>query len=592
MARRTCLLLFAAFAIPTAFQAQNDIPKTKFPPVRGLNEMVAAANNLEVEAGMRILSQGGNAVDAGVAATLTAAVTEQSRIGLGGEIPILIKMKGQPVVAISGVGVAPAMATPEFFANRPAQPWERPQRLQPIPAFGPQGALTPGLFDGLLLALEKYGKLSFAQVAAPAIEHAAGFPIGEEFAGFLRDLEGIHGLLPTSREFFYPNNTLVKAGEIMRMPALRRTLQEMAAAEKSAHGNRAAKIRAVHDIFYKGSIARRIAAFSEANGGLLRYDDLANFHATIDEPRSTTYRGFTVYKPGFWTQGPVMLEMLNLLEGYDLRAMGRNSPTYLHTVIEAAKLAFADRDRFYGDPKFSKIPEAILLSKDYAADRRKLIGEMGSLESRPGEMNFSAAMVSGDGVSKDSDTTCVNVVDRDGNAFSATPSGAWIPSVIAGDTGVPLSVRMESFVLTPGHANQLAPGKRPRVTLSPTIVTRGDDLYMVMSTPGGDNQDQALLQVLLNIIDFNLLPQDAVEAPRFQSNHYYNSFGFHEFTPGRVNIEGRIPTATMQWLADHGHLVVPSEDWSNTSAPTVILRKDGVLHGGADPRRARYVFGR
>jgi gamma-glutamyltranspeptidase/glutathione hydrolase len=217
---------------------------------------------------------------------------------------------------------------------------------------------------------------------------------------------------------------------------------------------------------------------------------------------------------------------------------------------------------------------------------------MGSLDSRPGDLNASVAMVAGDGESKDNDTTCVNVVDRDGNAFSATPSGAWIPSVIAGDTGVPLSVRMESFVLTPGHANLLAPGKRPRVTLSPTLVTRGDDLYMVMSTPGGDNQDQAMLQVLLNIVEFGLQPQEAVEAPRFQSNHYYDSFGFHEFVPGRVNIEGRIPRDTMQWLSDHGHRVVPSEDWSNTSAPTVILWRDGVLHGAADPRRARYVFGR
>jgi gamma-glutamyltranspeptidase/glutathione hydrolase len=592
MTRRFLLLFFAALAVPLVFVAQNDTPKTYFPPVRGLKEMVAAANNFEVEAGMRVLAQGGNAVDAGVAATLAAAVTEQSRIGLGGEVPILIKMKGQPVIAISGVGVAPALATPEFFANRPAQPWERPQRLQPIPAFGPQAAITPGLVDGLLLALEKYGKLSFGQVAAPAIEYAGGFPIGEEFAGFLRDLEGVHALWPTSREFFYPNGRPPRAGEIVRMPALKRTLEEMAAAEKNARGSRPAKLRAVHDLFYKGSIARRIAAFSEANGGLLRYEDLANFHAEIDTPRSTVYRGFTVFKTGFWAQGPVMLEMLNLLEGYDLAAMGRNSPAYLHTVMEAAKLAFADRDRYYGDPRFSKIPEETLLSKEYAARRRQLIKDQASLESLPGDLHASVAMVAGEGESRDSDTTCVNVVDREGNAFSATPSGAWIPSVIAGDTGIPLSVRMESFVLTPGHANQLAPGKRPRVTLSPTMVTRGDDLYLVMSTPGGDNQDQAMLQVLLNMIDFGMPPQEAVEAPRFQTNHYYNSFGFHEFTPGRVHLEGRIPRETMQALADRGHRLVPSGDWSNTSAPTVILLKDGVLHGGADPRRARYVFGR
>jgi gamma-glutamyltranspeptidase/glutathione hydrolase len=288
-----------------------------------------------------------------------------------------------------------------------------------------------------------------------------------------------------------------------------------------------------------------------------------------------------------------MIEALNILEGFDLKKMGHNSPEYLHTVIEAVKLAFADRDRYYGDPKFSKIPEDILLSKEYAAERRKLIDPLhASMQSRPGELHASVAMAGGNGKSSDKDTTCVNVVDKDGNAFSATPSGAWIPSVIAGDTGIPLSVRQESFVLTPGHANQIAPGKRPRVTLSPTIVTRDGQLVLTMSTPGGDNQDQAMLQALLNILDFGMSPQEAVEAPRFQSSHFYNSFGYHEFTGGRVNIEGRIQRATIQKLVDQGHIVQTAADWSNSSAPTVIQVIGGVLHGGADPRRARYIFGR
>jgi gamma-glutamyltranspeptidase/glutathione hydrolase len=377
------------------------------------------------------------------------------------------------------------------------------------------------------------------------------------------------------------------------MPTLANTLRQMAAVEPKTKGDRAAKIRAVHDLFYKGDIAAKLADFVETNGGLFTRDDLAKFHAEIDEPRTTTYRGYTISKPGFWSQGPVMIEALNMLEGFDLKKMGHNSPEYLHTVIEAVKLAFADRDRYYGDPKFSKIPEEILLSKDYAAQRRKLIDpQHASMESRPGELHTSVAMVSGDGKSSDKDTTCVNVVDREGNAFSATPSGAWIPSVIAGDTGIPLSVRQEVFVLTPGHANQLAPGKRPRVTLSPTVVTRDGQLVLTMSTPGGDNQDQAMLQALLNILEFGMSPQEAVESPRFQSTHFYNSFGFHEFTPGRVSIEGRIPRPTMQKLTELGHLVQPAADWSNTSAPTVIQLIGGVLNGGADPRRARFVFGR
>jgi gamma-glutamyltranspeptidase/glutathione hydrolase len=273
--------------------------------------------------------------------------------------------------------------------------------------------------------------------------------------------------------------------------------------------------------------------------------------------------------------------------------MGHNTPEYLHIVIEAVKLAFADRDRYYGDPKFSKIPEEILLSKEYAARRRKQIDpEHASLESRPGDLGASAPMTGSDGVSKNRDTTCVDVVDKSGNAFSATPSGAWLPSVIAGDTGIPLSIRLASFVLTPGHANQLAPGKRPRVTLSPTLVTKDGEFYMELSTPGGDNQDQALLQTLLNIIDFVMTPQEAVESPRFQSEHFYTSFDFHEFSPGLVSLEGRMSRDTIQRMVALGHRVQVGGEWSNTSAPVVIQRKDGVLNGAADPRRGRFIFGK
>ena len=275
--------------------------------------------------------------------------------------------------------------------------------------------------------------------------------------------------------------------------------------------------------------------------------------------------------------------------------MGHNSPQYLHTVIEAVKLAFADRDRYYGDPKFSKIPESdILLSKEYAAERRKLIDPAkASMESRPGAIDVPGALPNGpSGTADVHDTTCVNVVDSRGNAFSATPSGAWLPSVIAGDTGIPFSSRLQSFVGTPGHANYLAGGKRPRVTLSPTMVLKDGDFYMELSTPGGDNQDQALLQVLLNVIEFGMTPQEAAEAPRFESEHFYSSFAFHEFVPGKVNLESRIPRATGEALSQWGHIVTMSAPWSNHSAPTVILKKDGVLHGGADPRRARFVFGR
>jgi gamma-glutamyltranspeptidase/glutathione hydrolase len=582
----------ALFIVAMAAYAQN--PHTMFPAVRGTREMIGAGNSMEVEAGYRILEQGGNAVDAGVAATLAATVTEQDHFGLGGEMPLLVKMNGKPVMVVNGIGIAPELATIEYYKNRPVEPWEQEGlRRPPIPGQGIRAAITPGVVDGLLLALEKFGTKSFAEVAAPAIEDADAFPATEIYSNTVGMFQRILALWPVSAQFYFPGGSLPKAGQLVHMPTLAATLREMAAAEKKAHGNRVAKLHAVHDIFYKGDIAKRIAAFNEANGGLIRLGDMEKTHAEMDEPRTTSYRGYVVNKPGFFTQGPVMIEALNILEGYDLKAMGHNTPEYLHTVIEAVKLAFADRDRFYGDPRFTKIPEETLLSKEYAARRRKLIDPgHASMESRPGDLGFSAPMTGGGGKSQDHDTTCVNVFDKFGNAFSETPSGAWLPSVIAGDTGIPLSIRLASFVTIPGHANQLAPGKRPRVTLSPTLVTKDGEFYMELSTPGGDNQDQALLQVLLNIIDFGMTPQEAVESPRFQTEHFYASFDFHEMNAGVVSLEGRLSRDTIQRLIALGHHVQVAGEWSNTSAPVVILKKDGVLNGAADPRRGRFVFGK
>lgn len=588
-------LRFLAFAALSGFSLFAQIPSpTMFPPVRGTREMVGAANNLEVEAGFRLLSAGGNAVDAGVASVLTAAVTEQSRFGLGGEMPLLVKMKDKPVLAVAGVGVAPGKATVDFYLNREPEPWEDPQRKPPVPVQGIRSAITPGVLDGLIVAMQKFGTKSFAEVAQPAIEYAEGFPIVEEFASFLRSYERIISLWPASKEFFYPNGAPPARGEIVKMPALARTLRELVAAEKKAKGNRVQKLQAVRDLFYKGSLAKRMADFSEHNRGLIAYEDLKDFKADVEPTKSTNYRGYEVHKPGFWTQGPVMLEALNILEGFDLKSMGHNSPDYLHTVVEAVKLAFADRDRYYGDPKFSKIPEEILLSKDYARERRALIdAKHASMESRPGAFEKPVPMPSSQpGPAVVQDTTSVDVVDRWGNTFSATPSGAWLPSVIAGDTGIPFTSRLQSFVMTPGHPNELKPGKRPRVTLSPTLVTKDGKPFLAMSTPGGDNQDQALLQVLLNIIEFGMTPQEAVEAPRFQTEHFYASFAFHEFVPGKLNLEGRMPKGVAEALGARGHKINVAGDWSNSSAPVVIEVGDGVLQGGADPRRARFIFGR
>ncbi len=594
------LRLLPAAGLLAALLAAHSAPpeRTMFPPVRGVREMVGAANNFEVEAGFRILAAGGNAVDAGVAAVLTAAVTEQSRFGLGGEMPLLVKMKGKKVALISGVGVAPSGATAEFYRRRRPEPWEEgSDEFPPIPSIGIRAAVVPGVFDGLILALERFGTKSFAEVAAPAIEYARGFPLPEEFASFLERDEQILKLWPVSWKFYYPHGRPPQAGDVVRYKQLARTLTELVKAERRARGSRQKRLRAVRDYFYKGKIARKIARFSRENGGLITYNDMAGFRATLEAPVSTTYRGYTVSKPGFWSQGPALLEALNILEGFDLREMGHNSTQYLHTVVEALKLAMADRDRYYGDPKFADIPAKRLLSKEYAAERRRLIDpEAASTEHRPGPLGPPLDLSARRGKPVPdrwvSDTTCVNVVDRHGNVFSATPSGAWLPSVIAGDTGIPLSTRLQSFVLIDGHPNVLEPGKRPRITLSPTLVTHGGRPFLIMSTPGGDNQDQATLQVLLDIIEFGMTPQQAVEAPRVRSYHLYSSFGNHAFAPGKLAAEERIPPDVTAELGVLGHRVVVRGPWSDSASPTVILIRNGALHGGADPRRARFVFGR
>ena len=579
---------------PEALAAKAPTEKTMFPEVRSLHEMVGGGNNFVTEAGLRILRAGGNAVDAGVAATLAAAVTEEDHFSMGGEMPVLIKMNGQAATVISGVGTAPAKGTISFFKNRPLEPWETADRKPVIPAQGILATTTPGMFDGVLLALQKYGTMTFAQVAAPAIELADGFPTTEIFAETLHRDESMLRRWPSSVNVFFTNDKLPSPGEVFHQPQLAATLRSLSTAERQARGNRNAKIDAVREYFYRGPIAKKMGAFSEANGGVLSYSDIASFHAEVDTPRTTTFNGYEIVKPGFWTQGPVLLEMFNLLETYDLRSMKHNSPEYLHLLIEAAKLAFADRDMYYGDPKFSKIPEATLLSKSYAADRRKLIdGRHASLESRPGVIpGYDIPMPNGKVAKVEvNDTTCVDVVDRMGNVFSATPSGAWLPAVMAGDTGIAYGTRLQSLLTVPGHPNVIEAGKRPRVTLSPTLVLKDGKPVFAISTPGADNQDQALLQVILNMIVFNMTPQEAVEAPRFQTEAFYSSFAMHEFQPGKLNLESRIPKATAEKLASMGHVVTVAGPWSNASAPIVIKIGKGVLEGGADPRRGRFING-
>jgi gamma-glutamyltranspeptidase/glutathione hydrolase len=403
-------------------------------------------------------------------------------------------------------------------------------------------------------------------------------------------------LWPDSKKTFLPDGQVPMPGEMFHQPNLAKTLRSMAAAEKkalAAGASRVAAIDAVRDFFYRGEIAHRLDAFMRANDGLLRYEDMAAFRLEPEEPVSTEYRGYKVYKPGFWSQGPTMIEALNIIEGFDLRSLGDNSTEYIHKVDEALKLAYADRDTYYGDPKFNHIPTEVLLSKTYAAERRKLIGHNASLDFVPGTINgkqgkhpteMEVAHVKIDDELMATDTTCVDAIDKDGMVFSATPSGSWLPSVIAGDTGIPLTERAQQFILVPGSPNELAGGKRPRVTLSPTIVTEQGKPLMALSTPGGDNQEQSLIQLLFNVVEFGMNAQSAVEAPRFQTRHLVSSFDNHAWNRGDLLLDERIPAATVAELAARGHRVGTRSRWSSGAAPVMVhVMPDGVIEAGADP---------
>jgi gamma-glutamyltranspeptidase/glutathione hydrolase len=523
------------------------------------------------------------------------------------------------------MGQAPLKATREFFVNRTkssntegaatAPDSSRAQsgatdmvsiagaKPGPIPSTGPLSATVPAVLDACVTALDNFGTKSLAEVMQPAIELADGFPIDELRVEYIKTRSPIFSKWPDAKRVFLPGGEIPKVGDLFVQADLARTLREIVNAEKRARGNRHARLMAARDYFYRGPVARRIGDYMQSHGGLIAAEDFARFQAKTGQPVHAEYRQYQVYKAGFWTQGPALVETLNMLEGFDLKKMGHNSSTYIHTLAEALKLAMADRDRYYGDPNFAKIPAEELLSKSYAALRRPLIDpNKASLAQRPGDPTNMKPLLGGSmttlgristvpPLERANDTTCVNVIDKDGNLFSATPSGAWLPAVVAGDTGVLMGQRLQSALIDPNSPNVVAPGKRPRITLSPTLVLKAGEPFMVLSTPGGDNQDQALLQVLLNIIEFGMNPQEAVEAPRFDTQHFISSFDDHEFLPGSLNVESRIGFGTIQELGHRGHNVKVQSEWGTLSSPTVILYdvRTGVAAAGADPRRGRYA---
>src|SRR5256714_6649182 len=389
------------------------------PVVRGKRGVVAGGRPLSVEAGLRILRQGGNAADAGVATILAASVIEFSHFSFGGEVPILIKLKGKDVSVIEGMGTAPAKATREFFVNRARQTGAGTAATAPdssatrrgeteattypdakpglIPSTGPLAATVPAVLDACVTALDQFGTKSLAEVMQPAIELADGFPIDELRVQYIKTRAPIFSQWPEAKQIFLPHGEVPQVGDIFVQADLARTMRSIAGAERKATRNgRHAGLMAARDYFYRGPIGKRIGAYMQSHGGLLAAEDLARFRARVGKPVKADYRGYEVYKAGFWTQGPAMVETLNLLEGYDLKAMGHNSADYIHTLTESLKLALADRDRYYGDPDFVKIPTTELLSKSYAALRRSLIEkEHASLAQQPGDpLNMKAVLAS------------------------------------------------------------------------------------------------------------------------------------------------------------------------------------------------------
>ena len=581
----------------------------RFQPLRGEagaeRGLVAAGRTFVADAGARMLAEGGNAVDAGVAAVFASAVVEISHFGLGGEAPIIIySARDRRVIVINGQGSAPKAATPALFAGKTA-----------IPGNGPLGATIPAVVDAAALALSRYGTKSLGEVMAPAIALADGFPMYEFLSGYLQSERKASEAYEWSIRTYYPDGKVTPAGETFRQPNLATTLRALVKAEADAKGRGASRTQAIEagrDAFYRGPIAQRIAAAVKAAGGVMSEEDLAAYRGRIEEPATVSYRGYQVHKAGFWNQGPALLQTLRILEGFDLAKMGHGSADATHTIVEAVKLAYADRDQYYADPDFARVPSAALLSADYATVRRGLIDPArASLEHRPGDPERRGPRITGSGVvsctagcdraqaisdpATPGDTTAIQVVDRAGNLFSATPSSGWLlgGAFVAGDTGVPMSNRMQAFRLDPASPNVLAGGKRPRTTLTPTVVLKDGKPFLAIGTPGGDSQDQQILLVLLNLIDFGMGLQEAIEAPRVNSLHPQSSFDDHRAQLGVLEVERTIAPAVLDALKARGHVLRmrPPYGISTGIVAAGVDPATGRLRGGADPRRERALVG-
>jgi gamma-glutamyltranspeptidase/glutathione hydrolase len=594
---------------------------TNKPPLHARKWMAVTGKPLAATAGAMTFQRGGNAVDA-ACAMIAATCTMWDTLSWGGETQALIyNPHTGKVVGVNALGVAPTGATPEFFRGK-GMPYP--------PEYGPLAAVTPGTPGGIMVMLAEYGKLSLADVLAPAIEMADGYPIEQQLVSTITRQRDWLMKWPESRRVMlpHPGDRPPAAGEVFKQPDLAATLRKLVEAEKQALAagkSRKDAILAAYDRFYRGDIAQEFVRGSREIGGLHTVEDLANWKVRIEEPVKTTYKGIDVYKLDFWTQGPAMLQALNILETMDVKAMGYNSARYLHAIYQAMNLAFADRDFYYGDTYFPpEEPRRGLLSKDYAKARAaKIDWTKNDPNVKPGDpYPFQGgknpygdllekwppppAKAGSDSRGPDasnhlpdfreeffSGTTSVEAADAEGWVVSVTPSGGWVPAAIAGKTGIGMSQRMQSFVLDRAECpfNVLEPGKHPRVTLTPTLALKDGKPFLCFSVQGGDSQDQNLLQFFLNVVEFGMTVQEATEAANINSYQMRSSFGAHESRPGAMMIHPSLPPWVRAELTKMGYKL---EVVSKTSGPinAILLdREHGTMWGGSSDHGEDYGIG-
>jgi gamma-glutamyltranspeptidase/glutathione hydrolase len=602
-----CAALVFTFAAPLPAQTPKEDERetsgrpgrTMRPVITGRQYAVSSMKHEATEAAVRILEAGGNAFDAAVAGQAVLALVDPANNGFGSDAVVLVyDAKARKVSSINAEGTAPRLATID---------WYKQNHGGTLPVNdGLLSATVPGVVDAWFAMLDRWGTMTFAQVLRPAIEIAEeGFPLSPGLARSMGSAKLKKH--PSSAKVYMPGGTAPEPGSLFRNPEAARMLRKLLEAEKlAASGGRRAALRAARDRFYKGDIAKTMAAFSEEQGGLFRYDDFAAYTVKVETPVSTSYRGYEIYKNPSASQGPTELFALNILEGFDLKALGHNSAAYVHTSAEAVKLAFADREKYLGDMDFITIPYEGLLSKEYAAERRALIDPAkASLELRPGEpQKFMKTVTPLDRphhvnleghADHTGDTSYIAVVDKDRNMVSFEPSlhSSWGTGVVMGDLGFILNCRGDYFTLVPGEANSLAPGKRPRSTLQSTLVLKDGQPFMVLGSPGGDDQVMRTMQTLVNMIDFNMNVQQAIEAPRWSTTSFPSSEFPHTTVPGSLSVEARIPASVQQALREKGHTLTVSGPWSlGANAAIVVDAVRGIVSAGADVRTDAYAWAR